>query len=332
MEQARPRPDFMVIGPANPPDPHCALRLLNWEFHRDLWDGSYDPKRPRRTRPLFVGDERLAYYPSILLNDRGLCLWSGDIVNTVRTLLPDPPADFIEAELRIEGWSSSLPSAFWVVMPHVTYHDVIDHAQSARLWPRPAHHADRIVLRPDFVPEVPFFGLDFLGTDAIALIPEFAEKLSAYVNFWHCWMPHVSEIRTGEHRPTQFPTPEDGFAESVRRQIALLREPRQAPEPCMPITMEQARTHRLEHVREKGSMALNGNRESWSRLSYTDQSFFIEHGDVDSNDSSFSRISADTAWSLIQSRVFEDMGLYKDAERMAVAPEQILARLKQIFI
>ncbi|MCE1237739.1 MAG: hypothetical protein LWW93_15420 [Hyphomicrobiales bacterium] len=334
MTEVRGRPDFLVLGPATPPDPHIELKLLEGTLPSDLGTGR-DRERPRRMRPAFVGDEGAAFLPSIPANDRGLHLWSETLVDRMRKALADPPVDFHEADIFMRGRSEPLPERYFVVVPHVVHADVIDHEASARLWPpwgetpRPAFaHPDRIVLRADFAPKEAVFGLDFLGSSGLALHPDFEAKLCGWVNLWHTWAQRISEIRLGAHPATEFPTPSDDYSGMlISRVERLLSPPKPKPSPPRPASMDEARALCLDRVRAMGGLSLSSNRESWSRLVVDDGAFLMEGGDVDADAAHVRTLSEEEAWSLICERIFDDLGLYRSGERDAVSPETMVARL-----
>ena len=332
-ETREKRPDFLVIGPAVPPDPHIELKLLDMTVDVGPWSRD-ESRRPRRG-PVFVGDEGAILLPSIPANDRGLHLWSEPMVARLREVIADPPVDVVEAEIRILGRPGLLPERYFVVVPHVVHTDVIDREASARLSSTRgetrgsrAEGLDRIVLRPDFAPTEAVFGLDFLGSAGLALHPDFESRFVGRVNLWHSWVSRISEIRLGHHPANELPTPWENHAEMVRGRIeALSSPPEPKPRPPRPADMEEARALCLARVRARGGLTLSGNRESWSRLVVRDGELFHESGDVGDGRVHVRDLGEEEAWSMIRDRVFEDMGLWRREERAVVTPEALVTRL-----
>jgi len=112
-------PDFRLIGAANPPDPHGALKFLNWGLKRDICDRRLTPRLPRSQVPVFTSGPEAAFLRAVPLTDGGVVLWSAALMLAVRDLPAAPPATCFEAEIRIRGRQKPLPEPLCATLRNI---------------------------------------------------------------------------------------------------------------------------------------------------------------------------------------------------------------------
>lgn len=352
------RPDFYVIGPARPADPHIELEFLNHRVYPELsiytglkWDGALDPTIDRVVPPYFRGTEGAFFLPDIICNDHGLPLWKPSLVARMLAVEPFIPLCLIDANIGVRGGRKPLRDGAKIVMPAVRYgHEVIDWDETIRRYPKWADEKMRrglrppeILLRKDFRPSAPLFTLGFLQREQIVLNQKLGAAIcgpEADVPLKHCHAERISEIGY-EQSANCDPTPPDQYDALLAEQVQLAKaKPRKKVEPMAlkspnmrrePIDDPVVRAKIMSLFREQKQQPLSGNRESWSELLMVDGNYYLRSGLTDEPGVSTTRISEDDAWIRLRERAMEGLGLYTFAEQATAQPAAILDYFMDIW-
>ena len=90
------------------------------------------------------------------------------------------------------------------------------------------------------------------------------------------------------------------------------------------MTGDALRDRCLALMRQGRSMAISGNRESWSVLEGGPGGLVLRHGDVGGGEEHLTPLSDDAAWRLIRTRAAESAFRWTDAEQATQPEAEIL--------
>lgn len=352
------RPDFYVIGPANPTDPHIELEFLNYTLYPELsiytfheWDGTLGPTGDRAFPPYFRGTEGAYFLPDIIRNDHGLPLWKPSLVARVLAVEPFIPLRLIDANIGVRGGRKPLREGAKIVIPAVRYgNEVIDWEETIRRFPewtdertRRVRRPPEILLRKDFRPVAPLFTLRFLQREQVVLNQKLGAAIcgpEAEVPLKHCHVQRISKLDLDQSANSD-PTPADQYEALLAEQVQLAKaRPRKKAAamtdktPNMrrgPVDDPAVRAKIMALLGEQKQQTISGNRESWSELVIVDGNYYLRSGLTDGPDVSTKRISEDEAWLLLRERAMEGLRLYTFAEQATAQPAAILNYFLEIW-
>jgi hypothetical protein len=347
------RPDFHVIGPARPADPHIELEFLNHTLYPEFsiysgerWGEGPDSRLSAPFPPTFRGTRDAAFLPDIICNDHGLPLWKPALVARVLAVERFIPLLLVDAAITVRGGRRPLPEGAKIVVPAVGYGpEVIDWGETARRHPfwqedrnRHGLRPPEIILREDFRPAAPLFRLSFLNREQIVLNDRLAAAIcgpEAEVPLRHCHVARLSGI--GYDQPANVgPTPAGRYAALLEDHLQAAKPgPRKAaaPEPAPPRAPDEAgpQAEVLAMFADIRQQPLSGNRESWSELVQVGADYYLRSGQTDSAEVHTRRLSDTEAWHRLRERAMEGLGLYTFREQAGARPETIRDYYRSIW-
>ncbi|AOZ68738.1 hypothetical protein LPB142_04910 [Rhodobacter xanthinilyticus] len=346
------RPDFHVLGPARPADPHIELEFLNPRLYPELSSASgLALGTPAMTTeqqaypPYFRGTRDAAFLPDVICNDHGLPLWKDALVETLIAIDRFTPMSRIRARIGIKGARKPLAEGATILLPKTVYGDeVIDWDEIARRDPEWAAHGrpaglrpQNILLREEFRPKAQVFRLRLLGREQIVLGERLGAALcgpNAEIALRHCHAARLSELGY-DQTATLGATPPDRYAALLE---AHLQAAKAAPGPransAAPALSEAERSVRgqvLAMFARIGAQPLSGNRETWSRLELAGGRYRYVCGQTESPEVSSRTVSEQEAWNYLRARAAEGLGLYTTREKASARPEAILDYYQSIW-
>lgn len=346
------RPEFYVIGPARPADPHIELEFLNYRLYPEFsaysgerWGEGPDSRLSAGLPPYFRGTKDAHFLPDIICNDHGLPLWKPALVKRLLAAEKFLPVKLVDVNIGIRGGRKPLAEGAKIVVPAVGYGiEVIDWDETVRHYPkwqderlRRGLRPPEIFLREDFRPKAPLFRLSFLLREQIVLSAALHAALCGpgAEPLCHCQLAPLATLGYDQNATVGATDPER-YAELLAARIeAAKTRPRKAPAaaPSRPEPVDDPAVRAeimamFAHIRRQ---PLSGNRETWSELVQVGEDFYHRSGLTDSAEVSTRRLSEDEAWRALRERAMEGLGLYTFKEQAGARPEMILDYFRSIW-
>lgn len=346
------RPDYYVIGPARPADPHIELEFLNYTLYPEFsiysgerWGEGPESRLSAGFPPYFRGTKDAHFLPDIICNDHGLPLWKPALVARMLAAERFLPLKLVDVNIGIRGGRKPLAEGAKIVVPAVGYGpEVIDWDETARRFPdwqdkrlRHGLRPPELILREDFRPKAPVFRLSFLQREQIVLNAALHAALCGpeAEPLCHC---HVAPLATlgYDQCATLGATPPERYAELLAAAIeAAKSRPRKAPAAAPlrpePVDNPAVRAEVMAMFARIRTQPLSGSRESWSELVQVGEDYYHRSGLTDSAEVSTRRMSEDEAWRALRARAMEGLGLYTFKEQAGARPEMILDYFRSIW-
>lgn len=346
------RPDFHVLGPARPADPHIELEFLNPRLYPELSAYSgLDLSTPAATPeqqaspPYFRGTKDAAFLPDVICNDHGLPLWKDALVQKLIEIDRFTPMSRIRAHIGIKGGRKPLAEGATILLPKIVYGDeVIDWDEIARRDPDWAKHGrpnglrpQNIILRQDFRPKAQVFRLRLLNREQIVLGERLGAALcgpNAELELRHCHAARLSSLGY-DQTATLGATPPDLYADLLEQHLCAAKAAsrRGGKQTVPPLSAEETKLRQeiLMMFAHIGVQTLSDNRETWSKLTVADGTYRYICGLTDSHEVSTKTVSEAVAWDHLRNRAAEGLGLHTVKEQASAKPEAILDYYQSIW-